>query len=492
MIIQRVKKVLYCRHIPVCWPYKVHNSRAVFLRLFFLFFLLSLQVPAWSKSLSADRKSWQQDFDQLQIFISEIYPNLEIALEFHRLDLPLIKRETQLQLAQATSKDQAIKIIQNFIGQFKDGHFKAQPLETQTKLTIDEPINKSTSGLEACRSFGVEPKNVHFAFFPNKEMGFGDVYLQGLAFPYTTLKVKNKKVGFIKIPSFTVQDYPEVCAESWEIYRKTLAGACDTDCKDKFMYEVAPNNLLEKLARAIETLKRENISSLVVDLANNGGGNDWVSAVTRMLTKKPILCGQFGFVRHPHWTKTFEQEIKEFKDKLEKTTDVLLKEKIQKELHRAEFELIESQKKCDRSRVWRDKKFRFSNCDQIVKRQAVACEPKDEFHYTSGIYDGPLYVIINSKTASAAEDIVGRLKESGAATLIGARTYGAGCGQTNGGIDLRLKNLNLKISMPDCARYLRTGLNEVAGIAPDVDIPILSIGTIRYSLFLKDYFEKNL
>jgi hypothetical protein len=463
------------------------------MKLFFITSIILFFSPAWSKSLSENRKSWQQDFIELQKFIAEIYPNLDVALEFHKLDLPKIKKETVFQLNHAISKGEAIRIIQNFADQFKDGHLKIQPINLQTEVSNNnKPMSKKTSGLDACQAFGVTPKSVHFAFFPNKEMGFGDIRLKGLAFPYTTLTANNKKIGFIKIPSFTVQEYPEVCAESWEIYRKTINKDCDTDCKDKFMYEVTPNFLLEKLAQTIKALKKENISSLVVDITNNGGGNDWVRAVTKMLTKKPILCGQFGFVRHPHWTKKFESQIVEFKDKIKKSNDSSVIENIKNQLALSEYELSESKKTCDRSKVWIDKNFRFSKCDQVVKRQVTQCDPKEEFIFKAGIYDGPLYVLVNSKTASAAEDMAGRLKESGAAKLIGSRTYGAGCGYTNGGIDLKLKNLNLRVSMPDCARYLRTGLNEVAGIPPDMEIPIVPVGTISYSSQLKIFFEKEL
>ena len=278
------------------------------------------------------------------------------------------------------------------------------------------------------------------------------------------MKVKNKKVGFVKIPSFLSLHYPDVCAAEWETYRKSLSGECDKECKDKFIYVIVPNRLLQHFEAAINNLRKEKVSALVIDLANNGGGNDWVGAVTRMVTKKPILCGQFGFVRHQHWIKNIEGKIKDFKEQIKEAT---VTEKTKKELAQAELDLVEAKKSCDRSQIWKDKNFK-AKCDVIVKRQVDDCDVDAEFKFKTGVYEGPLYILANNNTASAAEDIVGRLKESEAAKIIGSKTHGSGCGFTNGGIDLKLKNLNLKVRMSDCARYLRTGVNEVEGIAPSL------------------------
>ena len=61
------------------------------------------------------------------------------------------------------------------------------------------------------------------------------------------------------------------------------------------------------------------------------------------------------------------------------------------------------------------------------------------------------------------------LRDADAAVVVGSRTYGAGCGMTNGGIPLTLPHSGLEVRMPDCARLRVDGTNEVAGIAPDVE-----------------------
>ena len=59
---------------------------------------------------------------------------------------------------------------------------------------------------------------------------------------------------------------------------------------------------------------------------------------------------------------------------------------------------------------------------------------------------------------------------SGAAKVVGERTYGAGCGYTNGGLPVRLAHSGLEAVMPDCARMRADGTNEVTGVDPDVAV----------------------
>lgn len=91
------------------------------------------------------------------------------------------------------------------------------------------------------------------------------------------------------------------------------------------------------------------------------------------------------------------------------------------------------------------------------------------YEYREGRYDGPLFVLQNRGTASAAEYFAAVLKDNGAATLIGSRTVGVGCGYTNGGLDVVLSNSNIRVWMPDCVRLRPDGSNEADGVAPDVE-----------------------
>jgi C-terminal processing protease CtpA/Prc len=84
------------------------------------------------------------------------------------------------------------------------------------------------------------------------------------------------------------------------------------------------------------------------------------------------------------------------------------------------------------------------------------------------LYGGPLFVVIDGGTASASEQFATLLQYNRSATIVGEKSYGAGCGYTRGGIKLYLGNTELRVWMPDCVRIRADGENELSGIEPDV------------------------
>lgn len=86
-----------------------------------------------------------------------------------------------------------------------------------------------------------------------------------------------------------------------------------------------------------------------------------------------------------------------------------------------------------------------------------------------GRYRGPLLILQDHQSASASEEFAARLRDNEAARIIGERSYGAGCGHTNGGTRLELPALGLLVRAPDCQRLRMDGSNETEGITPDVE-----------------------
>jgi C-terminal processing protease CtpA/Prc len=94
----------------------------------------------------------------------------------------------------------------------------------------------------------------------------------------------------------------------------------------------------------------------------------------------------------------------------------------------------------------------------------------------TGVWTGPLYVLVDRRSASATEALVAMLKDNGAATVIGERTFGAGCGYMDGGLPIELPHSGWVVRMPDCARFRIDGTNEIEGIEPDVPLPWTELG----------------
>jgi C-terminal processing protease CtpA/Prc len=175
------------------------------------------------------------------------------------------------------------------------------------------------------------------------------------------------------------------------------------------------DRLTEELRRTIAELRARDMRILVVDITGNGGGTDWVDQVTRLLTAKP--------------------------------------------LHRAAARRCDP--KCDRVPIWDGAKV----CPVLGDAREVSMQGE-------GAWDGPLAVLVDGGTASASEQMVVWLKDSRAATILGERTSGAGCGYVNGGAPMRLDRIGVTVLMPNCARFTLDGVNELEGIDPDVALPL--------------------
>lgn len=90
------------------------------------------------------------------------------------------------------------------------------------------------------------------------------------------------------------------------------------------------------------------------------------------------------------------------------------------------------------------------------------------FRYTPNLWRGPLLVLIDGDSASSTELFGAMLQDSGRAVLIGAPSFGAGCGWIRPRVDTVLKTSGGVLSMPNCARFRRDGRNELDGLQPDV------------------------
>ena len=91
-----------------------------------------------------------------------------------------------------------------------------------------------------------------------------------------------------------------------------------------------------------------------------------------------------------------------------------------------------------------------------------------QYPYHEGLWRGPLMVLVDQGTGSAAEQFAAELQDNHAAVVIGSPTVGAGCGHTDGGTPTTLTNSGAVLKLPDCLRMRSAGLNLASGVQPDV------------------------
>ena len=172
------------------------------------------------------------------------------------------------------------------------------------------------------------------------------------------------------------------------------------------------------LRETLAELQAKGARRLLVDVSGNGGGSEWVSEVIALMTDRPLT--------------------------------------------RLEARIVGPT--CDRGAVWRG---------EPAPCLAFAADTGERATLQgNGAWHGPVLILADRGTGSAAEDFVAWLQQNKIATVIGDRTAGAGCGYVNGGNPTRLDVVPVDVWMPNCARFLDDGTNEIEGIAPDIAIQL--------------------
>jgi hypothetical protein len=427
-----------------------------------------------------DPRPWIEDFHQLLHEMSTHYANLEWSVTDRRMDLPDLRKKTEDAITNSHSDAEARAAIRNFLDAFGDGH-----------LEIDWPsgeadVAQTKPAADVCERLGYHPRG---------KPGLDYSLIAGLTplnspqaalFPGGLLKLADgRTLGLIRIGVFMEKAFPDVCRQAIQQIGVAAKAACDDVCADKVELKTA-NLLTAALTARADTLRQAGATALLIDITRNGGGTDWVDAVPRALSSKPLKDPRQPFVKSDHWTEQLEESLKnvEADQHSGHENDPVLREA------RAKLQegIAASKEHCDAGQVWITGKL---NCSLLA----------NDFRYASGVlpyaspgsfagyksqddlfYPGryaytetanrlPLYVLVDNNTWSAAEYFAALLQDSRAATIIGELTGGAGCGYTNDGIPAQLKNSKAEVKMPDCVRLRADGSNEVNGVTPDVLIP---------------------
>jgi hypothetical protein len=340
-------------------------------------------------------------------------------------------------------------------------------------------------GTQACAALGVEPTADPFGFpsarHPELEVlddahnvfGAGIVHLR-----------QGRTLGWLHVPSFSHEAYPRACAEAWDQQRGARAGGCAEECQDEFTTALGERFVHDAVER-LRQLGHARVDAIVVDIAGNGGGTDWVTDVARAISPVRLLCPAVAGIRHRHWQDAFERAGRALASC--DVSGLAAGDRALLEAERATTArlLAASRRPCDLSGLFEGKPTTCSlglepmppaPCDPapLEGPGAPGLPPTCKLFGRSGhpaahdVVDVPVFVLINRSTGSAAEWFAAVLQDNHAATLVGEQTAGAGCGYTDGGIPLTLAHTGLVVAAPDCARYRRDGTNEIDGVRPDV------------------------
>jgi hypothetical protein len=432
-------------------------------------------VLATAAPLSAhsfDSGPWLADLEQARQALHEKYANLEWLEQEREIKLDSLFERAAKQLAGARSETEARLAFDRLERRIGDGHVEFEWPRPPAPPTAASAAAPAAATRDLCAELGYDSGQSS----PGTAVALpGYVALPATnPFPAGTARVAGTTVGIVRIGVFQPQGYPELCREAVAALSIPNDRACDEECEDRIITR-AYDRLTAALEERVRQLQRAGAQLLLVDVSGNGGGSEWAEAAARIVSPRPLRSERRGFVRGEHWAKQWRDlaaQLRQF------AAAAPAADRPQLLAWAAEADAALRQgESCPAAPVPCERIGKAGYATGLVgSAPAGAFAGKDwgvhvfspaQFPYHDSVWTGPLLVLVDQETWSAAEEFAAVLQDNKAAVIIGARTGGAGCGRTNGGTPTKLKNSGATLKVPDCIRFRFDGSNEVRGIIPD-------------------------
>jgi hypothetical protein len=433
------------------------------------------QPPAWTP------QPWLDDLAQARTAIDTKYANLEWLLTEREVDLDALFTRARTALGNARGDGEAVAIFNRLVERIGDGHVgliwpRPAAAPAAAAGPVAPPPAPSAEGF--CRARGYSPLSNAAGLAPALA-GYAPI-AAGDLLPAGTIPAAANRVGLLRIVAFDPHVSNALCAEAVAALAIPIDRPCDEACDDRLVTE-AYRRLGLAMQDRLASLRAAGARVLIVDITGNGGGSEWAEAAARMLSRRPLQSARMGFVRGPHW----ERQWRELAERLRAAAGGAApvdRARLLAWAAEADAARAQAERRCpptgDPTCPWLG---RAGFATGLVGRApSGSFEGKDwavqvfnpaQHTYRDGAWDGPVIVLTDQETWSAAEQFAALLQDNGAALILGARTGGSGCGHTWGGTPTRLTNSGATLELPDCVRLRADGSNEVRGIIPDLLLP---------------------
>lgn len=417
-----------------------------------------------------DPAPWLADLEQARQAVHEKYANLEWAENEREVKIDALFEDTANRLRRAPDEIAARALFDRIERRLGDGHVAFEWPSASTAA----PAGAPTPPPDLCSKLGYDPRQnrpgTAQAIAGYQAMPASD----GNPFDAGTLTSARQKVGVIRIGIFQPQGYPELCREALLALAIPADKPCDAQCDNRII-TWAYRKLTASLEDRIRQLKAAGATILLVDITNNGGGSEWAEAAARIFSPRQLVSERRGFVRGEHWAKQWRELAATLREQA-KDAPPEDKAKLLAWATEADAAQREAETPCPASAPCKRIATAGYSTGLVGSLRSGTFAGKDwgvlvfnpaQFPYHDGVWDGPLVVLVDQETWSAAEEFAAVLQDNRAALIMGARTGGAGCGYTWGGTPTTLKNSGGLLKLPDCVRFRADGSNEVRGIIPD-------------------------
>jgi len=427
---------------------------------------LLLAAPSAAEQ-AFDPKPWLDDLAQMHAALTTKYANIEWAITDRGADLDDYFGRARKRILRANDAGSTMAAFDGLIRRLGDGHVEiAWPQHTA-------PNAASVSGQDICKEAGYDAAKLGA---PLAALMTGYTQIRSGSFPAGTVQIGSRRIGILKIALFSPDGMPELCRAALAALKVAPTGPCDDKCRERVAKETEAH-LNDDFVAALEALNTAHVDLLLVDVTGNGGGSEWVEAAARMVTPLRLKSERIAFVRGAQWSKEFADAERDLRKAAANASPVDREFLIHlADAARAKRTIAETP--CPRPDCVLGEGFYASGFIDSADPKSLEGKPwaadvftPMEHPYREGIWRGPLLVLVDQETWSAAEEFAAVLQDNHAATIVGEPTGGAGCGHTDGAEPVILTHSGGKLSLPDCARLRADGSNEVRGIIPDVALP---------------------
>jgi peptidase S41-like protein len=443
---------------------------------------------------------WLAEYEATRTYLATADANFDWVVQKKGIDLVALDSLTRNAVTRAWFSPQAALAVRSFVWKFSDGHTWARvrpaiwwnglrapsseldtiPAHDQTPSPEPPTLLASMDASTACSIAGIDVNARPDGWdLPFPEAGAAELVADE-EFPAVIVTLPDgRKVGILRVANFGHEHFGPTCVRAWDGFKSTLTAPCTEECRWTLV-AAAMKNGAARAADVANELTRRGAVAVVVDITGNGGGSEFSDAMARALTATPLHIAPGGFIRHPlHISSLEDQRAGILDDTLRATA--AQRPLLDRAVARIDSLLVEARRDCGRDVVWNGAAPSCSNT--IITPPAVRYAAPGTFAGLEngwaiwgpswhageeGRYRGPLLVLQDHRSASASEEFAARLRDNGAARIVGERSYGAGCGYSNGGTTLELTALGLLVRAPDCQRLRMDGSNETEGIAADV------------------------
>ena len=436
-----------------------------------------------------DRGAWLRDYAALKQALEARYSNLAwFASPEGGVDLPALDKRTMAALRAAASDDDAREALLSFVRAFHDGHFSQLPaLEPAPAAKIEPPPNpdyRRDDAATGCAALGYAPYNRPQFSVPFESLPGFRLVADGIGTPFRAGVVNG--IGIVRIPVFEENSDQGLCLAAW---KRDDVWDADGKLQRKRLREVVERAWYDAMAGLLRTFRDDGAAAVIVDVGNNSGGDDSGDIVARLFTGKPLHSS-------PLWlsfdakaaTPYLDEALGDLREAARLDPASTL---VQSTL--AAFTARKEQLKdrtCAMGWVWRERRAWSGNgCRRLIEAGSAG-GPLDDLapdavknadaarrlHWPAvvaplwGSWSGPLYVLTDGRTYSAAEMFAAVLQNNGAAKTVGTRTGGDGCGFMDDPGPLTLPHSGLRFRIPNCVRLRADGTDEVAGVGPDLPV----------------------